>query len=168
MTFISSNTLTTSATSVDFTSIPSTYTDLVLYINYFDTTGRTDINPYVRLNDDSGSNYTFRYVAGSGSAASSGAGSNIAFLLGLGPLGAPNSTDPASHILHISNYSNTTTHKSTIGRFNIPYVSTIDGTVLQVGRWASTSAINKITINAGATNGMAAGSVFMLYGIKAA
>jgi len=62
------------------------------------------------------------------------------------------------------NYSNTTTYKTVVYRQNEAANFISAG----VSLWRSTSAINRITLNATSTNSLQAGTQVSLYGIKAA
>ena len=53
---IATNTLGSAASSVTFSSIPSTYTDLIVVMNYANSTGLADV--FFRFNGDTGSNYS--------------------------------------------------------------------------------------------------------------
>ncbi len=53
---IASATLAASTSSITFSSIPATYTDIVVVINDINSTGSFDTN--IRFNGDSGSNYS--------------------------------------------------------------------------------------------------------------
>ena len=55
--------LTGSQAAIDFTSIPGTYTDLVI-IGHTQTSSSTGIN--MQFNGDTGSNYKFMYMFGDG------------------------------------------------------------------------------------------------------
>lgn len=161
---IATTTLTTTATSMSFTSIPGTYTDFILVWTPLHQFG--DRNMYLEINSDTASNYSQTYLAGSGSSATSGRHYAGSLLLSPGPLGSP-ITNPAIYIMHFMDYSNTTTYKTIASRLN-QQGSLGNGTVVQVGLWRSTSAINKIELFAGGTNAFLSGSRATIYGIKAA
>ena len=110
---IATTTLGSAASSYTFTSIPSTYTDLVLIASV--KTGSGDDGISVRYNSDSGSNYSMTYLLGNGSAASSGRASNATGA----QVGNVNATDFSPTILNIQNYSNTTTYKSSVSRTSL-------------------------------------------------
>jgi len=79
---IATTTLGSTTASYTFSSIPSTYTDLVLVVigeAYFTSTNY--INTGVQFNSDTGSNYAAHYLIGNGSSVSSGATttSNISY-----------------------------------------------------------------------------------------
>lgn len=150
---VATTTLGSSASSVTFSSISGTYTDLILVANY--TVTNADQFLTVQFNGDTGSNYSYTNVYGEGTAAASDRVSNttagrIAFY----------GSDQSNLIVNIMNYSNTTTYKTSISRDNTnTYV------VARVNLWRSTSAISSIYIFPTGFN-IAAGSTFTLYGVK--
>jgi hypothetical protein len=77
-TLISSNVLTSSAASVTFSSIPATYTDLVLRVSARDTSDSAISEIIMRINGETGypTIYSNTYLLGDGSSASSGRASN--------------------------------------------------------------------------------------------
>jgi hypothetical protein len=155
---IATQTLVSTSNNVVFTSIPSTYTDLILVVSgKLNTTNYVDLN----FNNDFGSNYSYTQITGNGSTATSSRNSNQGFAYS----GQVGSTNFDTVIFQINNYSNTTTNKTVISRIN--------NVALEVGAWVAlwrnTVAINRIDANSG--NGSATwqiGSTFTLYGIKAA
>lgn len=155
---IATYTATGTPASYTFSSIPSTYTDLVLIgsaARGITGSGSADYN--VTFNGDTGSNYSVTLLYESPASTRS---SNRANLNWMGAVGDGNNLPS---ILHFMNYANTTTYKTALGRWG----SASDGIVrASVGLWRSTSAINSITITP--PNGIANGSTFTLYGIKAA
>jgi hypothetical protein len=153
---IASITLGTAASSVTFSSIPQTYTDLVIVIN-----GATDAdaNLNIYMNGDTSSIYSETNLYGNGSTATSTRTSGSTNI-GIG--GISSGTDEqGTNILQIFNYSNTTTFKTTIARAN-------NSTYVQVrtGLRRSTDAITSLTIVASGTTFLT-GSTFNLYGIQA-
>jgi len=154
---IATQTLGSAATSVTFSSISGSYTDLVLAISAQDTAGNTFA---FQFNSDTGTNYSRTRLLGDGSVASSARTSNASSMV-FNYIGTTTSEFSAS-IAHIMNYSNATTYKTALVRSNAAPV----GTSASVGLWRSTSAITSITINAGVI--FAIGSTFTLYGIAAA
>lgn len=154
---IATTTLSGSTASYTFTSIPSTYTDLVLVIMAANSTGS---NFEVTFNSDTGSNYSRTQLAGNGSSATSARESNYTSYR---TLSTPSGTSTyAIATFNIMNYSNTTTYKTLLDRGG--YAS--DQTYAQVGLWRSTAAINSIRLLTGSN--LSAGTTFTLYGIQAA
>jgi hypothetical protein len=153
---IANQVLTSATASVTFSSIPSTYTDLVLIANGgVSTLGSITI----QLNSDTGTNYSYTRVYGNGSAATSDRFTSQNYLdLGYFPNSFGNSS-----ITHFMNYSNTSTYKTTITRW-----ATTSYTTAEVGLWRNTAAINSIVLYNSSSYNLNAGSTFTLYGIQAA
>lgn len=156
---IATTTVSGSSTiSVTFSSIPSTYTDLIIVSQY-----KSVSNNYLimRFNGDTGSNYSRTELTGNGSTATSSRFSNEAYAY-VSSLYAPTG-DWETAISQINNYSNTTTYKTMISRVNTP-TQAVNATI---NLWRSTSALNTVLITA-IGSGYDVGSTFTLYGIKAA
>ena len=73
---IATQTTSGSTGAVTFSSIPQTYTDLVVVIN---TSLSGLCNSLLQFNGDTGSNYSGTVIGGSGSAPITGRGSNLTF-----------------------------------------------------------------------------------------
>jgi len=160
---IASITLGADAASVTFNSIPQTYTDLVLITNpkQSATSGN---NIKFRINSDTGTNYSYTYIMGDGTSASTSRLSNVArgeLSLRGGNLSSANFNN--NSITHFMNYSNTTTFKTVLGRSNDAGIST----ELGVNLYRSTAAITSIQVFIEA-NAFSSGSTFNLYGILGA
>ena len=152
-TLINSTTLSSSASTVTFSSIP-TGGDLAIVVETT-LTGSASIN--FRLNNDSGSNYSFVLMRGSGSAADSSDTSSTT----QGTFGY--SVGKSLAIVDIFDYSATDKHKSVLSRFNnSTYVFT------HSNRWADNSAVNRIDFILTGGESFAAGSTFHLYNIAKA
>ena len=156
---IATTTLGSSASSYTFTSIPATYTDLIV-IGKIKGTASTYLN--VRFNSDTGSNYSRTIISGNGSSVISDRRSNQTAI----------ATDYNETIqtnfnyittLHIMNYSNSTTYKTLLGRPN----NAANGAGASVGQWRSTSVITSVSLVAD-SSAFDTGTTFTLYGIKAA
>ena len=158
---IATTTLGSSASSYTFSSIPSTYTDLVLVTTSKTTSGSNDA--IIRFNSDSGTNYSSTILSGSGSAASSARTSNATYAF-LDSYGWVTSSDFNVSVTQIMNYSNSTTYKTILARGN----NASAGVDAIVSLWRSTSAINSITLFLAGSLTLASGSTFTLYGIAAA
>lgn len=161
---IATNTLGSAASSVTFSSIPSTYTDLVIICSVFNSADGTATE--FQFNSDTGTNYSNTFLEGNGSTASSSKESNQSSIQMSYNIGG-NSTNPCITVANIQNYSNSTTNKTLLGRWNSGSGGTYPGTGAVVGLWRSTSAITSVLIKTGSGN-FNAGSTFTLYGIKAA
>ena len=158
---IASYTLTSSQSSVVFSNIPQTYTDLVLVINTVPYTN-SEGNIRLRLNGDASASYSGTYIVGDSGGASSGRSSN-ATSIGLSYGNALNNPRLTTTITSIQNYSNSTTYKAVLNRNG--YSS--DWTAAAVGLWQKTAAITSLTIDRTYIYDIGAGSTFNLYGIDA-
>lgn len=159
---IATTTLGSDTATVSFTNISGNYTDLVL-VTDFATDSAGTYNHYLQFNSDTGSNYSHTVLYGNGTAAGSARQSNTTAIYAGTWSSAIGTSDREIVIIAISNYSNTTTFKTTLARWNSATVETGVG----VGIWRSTSAITSILFKGYATAKYKAGSTFTLYGVKA-
>ena len=154
-TLIDSVTLASSASSVTFSGIIQDYRDLILVASA--TATSSFYTMLCQLNGDTGTNYSWVYMRGTGSVADSGSSSSADVML-VGR--ASQSPQPSADIIQFMDYSATDKHKTVISRTNGS-----DATLGIANRWASTSAVTSILLYSGGT--FAAGSTFYLYGIEA-
>jgi hypothetical protein len=152
--------LASTSTSLVFSNIPQTYQDLVLVTNAGASGGIADLR--LRLNGDTGQNYSQTILTGDGSTASSTRTTNTGRFT-LNYWGALPSTigQTAITITHIMNYSNNTTRKTCLNRANNAGI----GTDAQALLWNNTSAITSMEIHV-TSNSIREGSTFDLYGIS--
>jgi hypothetical protein len=157
---IATYTVTTAQTDYTFTSIPSTYTDLILVI--VAANGSSDIDINLRVNGDTASNYSWTSVLGTGASALSSRASSQSS----GRIGNMSGSNAGSNtvIVNFFDYANTTTYKTIIAREN----NASNQVAARVNSWRKTpEAITSISvigqISTSAT--FVAGSTFSLYGI---
>lgn len=146
-----------SSVTIDLTGITG-YTDLILVSNIIAST-----NAYTQIqvgngSIDTGSNYSWTYLFGSGSGTASGRNANQTFLQFI----YTNGSTPTANITQFMNYAGST-YKTILNRNS----NTVNGVEADTGLWRSTSAINliKLTQSSGT---MSTGSTFTVYGIAAA
>jgi hypothetical protein len=160
---IATTTTASNATTVTFSSIPATYTDLVLICAYGTSSAGSNA-PYIEYNSNAytGNLYSSTRLRGNGTAASSSRRTNDPFYItdGIIPSGSVNET---LSVIQIMNYSNTTTFKSTLLRNN----QAGSGTETLAALWRKTEAISTITLKNLSTYYFIDGSTFTLFGIKA-
>ena len=159
-------------TTISFSSIPSTYTHLQL--RGIATSARATYaldGMLVRFNSDTGSNYSFHYLRGNGSAAQAAAGTSTTSM-------TIDSTIPSTaasnvfggFVVDVLDYANTNKYKTlrSLGGFDVNgTVSGVGGyVVLASGNWRSTSAISSISITTDYGSDFQNYSHFALYGIK--
>ena len=151
--------LTSSASTVTFSNIPQIYQDLVVVSQGQITTGVQ--NMLLRVNGDTGSNYSYTLLTGNGSSAASARGTSTSNGVA-DSNGYLNATNFNLATLHFMNYSNTTTYKTILSRSN----SASTGTDAIANLWRSTAAITSISVYPANSASFAAGSTFDLYGIS--
>jgi hypothetical protein len=153
---IATQTLGSAVADITFSSIPATYTDIIVSAQVRSPSYTIG----VRFNGDTGSNYSFTYIRGTGSAATSSRSSNTTNMEFIVPI----DTDPdrGAAIIQIQNYSNTTTNKTALFR-NGWGTSELYASAQM---WRNTAAINSITFRVAGSGNMPVGSTFTLYGIE--
>lgn len=153
---IDSTTLSSSVSSVTFSSIPQGYEDLIVVVAPL-ATGSADAR--LRLNSETGAYY--KRVAGYGNG-SSAFGSIYSDSGGfqINQIAYPDSNDDTLWILQFLGYSNTSNYTTILGRSN----KASNGTEMTAYKYEDTTAISTILfyLNSGS---YAAGSTFYLYGI---
>jgi len=156
---IATNTLGSAASSVTFSSISGSYTDLVIVCN---AKGTAAESVRMQFNSDTGTNYSSTQLSantGAGTVNSVKFSSVDDIRIGYYQNGL-STTDFLPCIIQIQNYSNSTTYKTALGRSDQQVVATI-------GLWRSTSAITAVKLYPAAGN-FTSDSTFTLYGIAAA
>lgn len=148
---LASSVLTTTTANVTFSSISSSYRDLILVCNV----RSTGVN--LRLNSDTGSNYSVVTAYGDGANTTSySQGSNTWM-----KVAESDATNRGMSITHFLDANATDKHKSSLTRVDTP----TSYAWMQADRWANTSAITSILIFNRFSNNFLAGDSFYLYGI---
>lgn len=159
------------SSTITFSSIPSTYKHL--QIRGFAqcnraTYGTDDLN--VRFNSDTGSNYAWHRLYGTGTAAEAGAFPNSNIMQIIAGTGTGNGNTFAATVIDILDYANTSKNKTMRTLSGDDLNGTVAGyggyAAMSSGVWFSTAAISTITIvvNTGASFNQH--TSFALYGIK--
>jgi len=145
-----------------FSNISGAYTDLRIVCNIKSTAGGMSFNP----NNTSSSIFSMTYLRGNGSAASS-TRLSTADLGGTGYYlfnGAVSTTNFETVTIDLFNYSNTTTYKTVLVRFN----NSTSWVGAAVGLAQTTSAITSLVFGFDGGGSYVSGSTITIYGIKAA
>jgi hypothetical protein len=165
-TLISSNLLASSAASVTFTSIPATYTDLVVRVSARGTTSATSVTTVYRLNGDTTSNYSYRRLSGDGSAASSVGDSNNIFQYIAAGIPAATATANTFGSLEVYIPSYTVSANKPMSVFSVQENNITAAQINAIAHlWRNTAAITSIEFALN-TGDFASGTSFYLYGIK--
>jgi len=159
---IASQTLTSTASSVTFSSIPATLggktlRDLVLVISI---PGSNNQSLDLRFNGDTNSNYNFVMMRGNGSNTLSQGGrgqSNLNLHFNDSRIG-----NNANFVVQIFDFAQTDKHKTVLSRYN----SSSAMTQATAARWANVAAMTSILVTAFSSGSYNIGSTFSLYGIE--
>lgn len=162
-TLIASSVFGSANNSVTFSSIPGTYTDLVLVCSIKADAGTP--NARLLINATTTPLASFTQLQGAATAAANfaaGNGGTGGYLYGTyyNPLVTGSYK---TIIFNLMDYANTTTHKSVLIRTS----GASDAVEIMAGLWQSTNAITQLNISTGSNN-FDTGSTFRLYGIEAA
>jgi hypothetical protein len=157
---IATTTLSTATATITFSSIPSTYTDLIFIGQVKATAGGEQV--YIQFNNATASGYSFTYLYGNGSTAGSSRQIN-SNRINIGNSSTTTTFDN-TFVIHINNYANTSVYKNALYRSNNSSLNVETG----IGLWQDTSAINRVDFKLTGSQTYASGSTFTLYGIKAA
>ena len=153
------------ASSIDFTSIPSTYTDLcvVLSTRLTSTGGATDTTWLNSINSNT-SSFTDRVLRGDGSSASSFVPSETPLYIGQSPTASGTANTFASHSVYIPNYTSSNQKSISVDSIQENNLSTAY-MGFTAGLWAQTSAITSLSFTTNSGN-FAQYSTAYLYGIS--
>lgn len=152
---------------IDFTTIPQTYKHLQIRMNVqMSSTGDMNMRMGAGGTLDTGSNYYYHalYGSGSGSALALNSGGQVNFGAYLGYFNSGSSSF-AGIVTDILDYTNTNKYKT---------VRTLEGNdsngsgfvFLSSGLWSNTGALNTLRVYSKDALNIAANSHFALYGIK--
>jgi len=153
------------AAYIEFTSIPSTYTHLQVRMLQRSDYAGTFVGTAIRLNSDTGSNYSFHVLTGDGSSASAGGYASMSDIDGASFSAASITSGVFGvGILDILDYANTNKYKTTRMLGGVD-ANGSGATNFWSGSWRNTAAVSTIRIYPGAGN-YTQYSSFALYGIK--
>ena len=166
------------ASSIEFTSIPGTYQHLQIRgiaATNRATYGQDDVKMQVGNSTiDTGNNYSWHSVRGSGASASAAAGSSQSVVFLQGSSGAAGGASMfGALVIDILDYASTSKYKTVRVLRGIDTNGAVAGYAgfvgIDSGLWQSASAIDRIKFDPtqNGASGFAQHSTFALYGIKA-
>ena len=165
---LSSTSTTGSQSSVTFSSISSSYTDLKVVIRGRGTQAVTNLNVLAQFNSDTTGTYQYEDVHWFSTAgAASQSTAQTSMIVGLIPGSSATANYSGTIEMTIGAYTGTTFYKQTVSHCGVTLgTGTFSvGACLYSGAWASTSAINAVKIFVG-SGGFVDGTVISLYGVK--
>lgn len=165
---IAQTVLTTATASINFASIPGTYSALRLVGQVRGDTAAAAVASVVRFNGDTGANYdlqTFYVSNGTVAGTQTLAGTSLnmfAVDAATAPAGAA-----GAFVIDIPNYAGTTFHKQALAQTTDKRASDAGSFYAQqaIGFWRATAAITSISLAPGSGN-FVAGSTVTLYGLS--
>jgi hypothetical protein len=164
---ITSNTLSTTASSVTFSSIPSTYTDLLVFISA--RSGASATSDKIIMKPNNSSSLTFKVLVnedGTPQSYTQASYGGVGGLIGYTPGANATTSTFGNFNVYLPNYANTSYEKS----YSVDSVSENNVTAglawLSGTLYASTSAISSLVFTLDSGNSFATNSSFYLYGIK--
>ena len=158
MKLIESKTLGTAAATVEFTSIPSTFTDLVVVGSARNTATGADAI-FIGLNG-SALNFSARYLQGNGSSASS---STLARFAANSVGGSETANTFSNFQIYLPNYTGATNKSYSADTVSENNATTAYQTLI-AGLWSNTAAITSLSLTTNSGN-LAVGTTVSLYGI---
>lgn len=152
------------ASSIDFTSIPSTYTDLCLKIST--RTNRAAYDEVLKISfNGSSSNFSWRLLNGTGTTAASFNGTtNI--MAGRSVSSTGTASTFSNNDVYIPNYAGSNYKSFSVDAVVDNNSATNNDLDLHAGLWSNTAAINQITLTPDTGATLQQYSTAVLYGIK--
>lgn len=148
------------AATITFTSIPSTYTDLCLKFSLRDNNAQSQNGLFLSINSST-SNFTERFLLGSGSAASSG---SIARFLGYSSAAGSTANTFNNGEIYIPNYAGSTNKSFSSDNVQETNAATAYA-IITSHLWSVTSAITSISLIADSASFVQYSSAY-LYGVS--
>lgn len=150
------------ATSIDFTSIPSTYTDLVIKLSTRSNNAFFVDSIGIRFNGST-SSYSFRQLFGSGASAGSQTASSYPENYSNGNTSTSNTFGNIE--FYIPNYAGST--NKSISSDGVSENNSADAyATLTAGLWSNTAAITSISLRSTSSNNFLQYSTAYLYGVS--
>lgn len=166
-TLISSNTLSSTTSSVTFSAIDNSYSDLIFKVSARTNTGSTQSNLAIEFNGDSSSLYSSVILFDTGNTAYSQVWNNLSYTYTYGnAVGSTATSNTFSNFeLYLPNYNNNAKTYSTFG-VTENNSSTDASICINAGYYNSANAITSVRFFANDSSSFVANSSFWLYGIK--
>jgi hypothetical protein len=163
MKLIETKTLGTAAASIEFTSIPQTFTDLVVLLSVRTNRASATEDGFLRFNGAT-TNYSGRFLFGNGSSVSSVTSSTSQIENLVMPAATSTSNTFSNGLIYIPNYTAATAKSVSIDTVTENNATAAFHLIID-GLWNDTSAITSLAITANQTGSMIIGSTISLYGI---
>jgi hypothetical protein len=156
---IQSVVVTSAASSITFSGIDQSYTDLIIMADF--TISQANASVFMRFNGDTNANFSDTSISGTGSAQYTDRDSSATQIRVSAQRTAQTATDRQHLTIHINDYTNTAIYKTCLARYG-----SVGGVEGFAGQWRSTVAINSITLGFASAYTFSPGTIVSLYGIK--
>jgi hypothetical protein len=134
------------AANIEFTSIPGTYTDILVKVSLKSDTASASDNCRLRFNNDSASNYTSRRLYGTGSAAASDSPAGTSLSANIVCTAASGQTNTFNNgEIYIPNYAGSTAKSVSMDGVQ-ERNNTESYMAIHAGLWSQTNAITSILL----------------------
>jgi hypothetical protein len=166
---IATTTVSSSVSTITFSSIPATYTHLQIRSIARGTVASGEMQTFYRFNSDTGTNYAHHFFRADGSTLYGGSGTSLSQISAVTRYSAANATSNifGAGVTDILDYANTSKY-TTIRSLGGIDANGSGQVYFTSGLWMNTSAITSITIGINDGGDFAQYSQFALYGIKGA
>lgn len=163
---IGSATLASDQAAITFSTIPATYSHLLLVASLRGANASTTIGLNITFNGDTGSNYDSQYLAGATASATSGEAFAQAAIGASMPSASGTASVFSAHMMLIPCYATTDRNKAMFSLGARKHSTSTGGLQFRAdsGHWRSTSAITTVALTP-ATGNMLAASRASLYGL---
>jgi hypothetical protein len=154
------------ASSIDFTSIPSTYTDIVIKLSC--RIGSSADRDGVLLtfnNNTSGYSFARMYGYDSGLSGTDNASSQSSIAVGNTTANNATSNTFGNHEIYVTNYAGSTLKSMSAEAIAENNSTSSWQATMTAGLWSNTAAINRVTLTPGSSS-FIQNSTAILYGIK--
>ena len=156
------------AATIEFTSIPQTYTDLLIKYSLRQSGSSADIQLQVRFNGNTGANYSRKTLYSDSSVIDTGQGSGeTSARFGFAQSSTYTANAFGSYEMYIPNYTSSNNKSFSDDSVNETNAATVYGIKMGALLWSQTAAITSISIQDLVTStNFAQHSTARLYGIK--
>jgi hypothetical protein len=161
MKLIESKTLASAAAQIEFTAIPSTFTDLIILCSLRSTSTGDYVNINLGFNSNT-ANFTARWLYGLGSGGTGSASSIVRYA---GEVNSANDTANtfSNSSIYIPNYTGST--NKSFGTDSVRETNAAaNAMAISAGLWSNTASITSVQLDASGGN-FVVGSTISLYGV---
>lgn len=146
---IADTTLGGSAASIDLTGLPTSYAHLLVAIVGRGDTAASNVNVSLRFNNDSAANYSMQHIQGNTTTPTAAESvGQTSILCGFMAAASATAGHPGSLFISLPGYSGTTFFKQALCQVGLSLALTTTNSFVsqRMGVWASTAAINRLTL----------------------